>query len=365
MPKVPGVISSAAAGYSTVAKIGLIDPVSKNDYHFNFPPKNIQKTQVSYTNAAKNQKNLKTQKTQKKSSDRRIGCSWRQFSDNINEAFDYVTDATDDSCVTIEHDNIRKITYFQFDELSKANCFFKIPVHYCGRQVDLYQTVNIDKDIRVIKINNFQKVGVKTMVNALKETLNPIGEISDISAWAVKNKNRFMPYDMKVEIPNLIEVGGEFIPITYRGCQPICSFCKKSGHWKQLKKPAKNNDWSKGIPENPNVNFSLENKQNTNSLDKAEKKVFESLTSNENNIMLNIHIEKHLITQDEAQIAIELESPGNNNGIFTDSDLSSNLSYPSSPVAIGMIEPEPNKDNSVGRINIGLIEQLCEQQKKY
>ncbi|PVU87746.1 hypothetical protein BB561_006193, partial [Smittium simulii] len=213
MPKVPGVIPSAAARmphnsakltrleYSTAAKT------------------------VSYTNAAKNQKNQKKvtydatvckEVSIKKfldnyephqlkrmcmgGSDRRIGCGWRQFPDNINEALDYVTDATGDSC-----------------------------------------TVNIDKDITVIKINNFQKVGVKTMVNALKETLNLIGEISDISAWAVKNKTRFMPYDMKVlfkkndekvEIHNLFEVRGEFIPITYRGCQPICSFCKKFRNWK-------------------------------------------------------------------------------------------------------------------------------------
>ncbi|PVU92093.1 hypothetical protein BB561_004042 [Smittium simulii] len=423
MQKVPGVIPSSAAGvpyhsakrtrleYSTVAKTGLIDPVSKPDYHFNFPPKNIQKTQVSYTNAAKNQKKVTYDATVYKEvsikhcldnsephqlkimcmggSDRRIGCSWRQFPDNINEALDYVTDA----------------------QLNEANCFFKISVHYCGRQVDLYQTVNIDKDITVIKINNFQKVGVKTMANALKETLNLIGEISDISAWAVKNKGRFMPYDIKVlfkkndekvEIHNLFEVRGEFIPITYRGCQPICSFCKKSGHWnsecsiifgskKQILKQEpktqgkpnefaknlakykqnrfqsngaqKNNGWSEVIPEKPNTNFSEENKQNANSLDKAQKKVFESLTSYNNNKMLNIRIKKHEITQDETQIAIQLESPDNNNGLFTDSDLSSNLSYTSSPVAIDMIEPETNKDNSVGRINIGLMEQLCEQQK--
>ncbi|PVU93719.1 hypothetical protein BB561_001615 [Smittium simulii] len=406
MPKVPGVISSAAAGmpyhsakrtrleYSTVAKTGLIDPVPKNDYYFNFSQKNSQKTQVSYTNAAKNQKKVTYDATVYKEvsikhfldnseshqlkrmcmggSDRRIGCSWRQFPDNLNEALDYVTDATGDSCVTIEHDNIRKITYFQFDELNEDNCFFKIPIHYSWRQVDLFRAVNIDKDITVLFKKNYEKI----------------------------------------EIPNLIEVGGEFIPITYRGCQPICSFCKKSRYWKsdcsiisgskkQILKPepkaqgkpnqfAKNlvknkpnqfqsngavkqmqdkinnflgnsknqqinNGWSEVIPEKPNTNFSEKNKKNANSLDKAQKKVFESLTPNANNKILNMHIKKHKITQDETQIAIKLEFPDNNNGLFTDNDLSSNISYPSSPVAIDMIEPEPNKDNYVGRINIGLI----------
>ncbi|PVU86284.1 hypothetical protein BB561_006760, partial [Smittium simulii] len=64
MPRVPGVIPSAVAGvpyhsakrtrleYSTVAKTGLIDPASKNYYHFNFPTQNNQKIK-------KPQKNLK------------------------------------------------------------------------------------------------------------------------------------------------------------------------------------------------------------------------------------------------------------------------------------------------------------------
>ncbi|PVU98023.1 hypothetical protein BB561_000151 [Smittium simulii] len=55
MPRVPGVIPSAAARvsltpakrtrleYSTVANTGLIDPATKNDYNFNFPSKNSQK----------------------------------------------------------------------------------------------------------------------------------------------------------------------------------------------------------------------------------------------------------------------------------------------------------------------------------
>ncbi|PVU94930.1 hypothetical protein BB561_002176 [Smittium simulii] len=305
--KLPGVIPSSAAEvpltpakrtrleYITTAKTGLIDPVPKNDYYFNFPSKNSQKTQVSYTKAAKNQKKVTYDATVYKEvsikhfldnsephqlkrmcmggSDRRIGCSWRQFPDNINEALDYVTDAT----------------------------------------VDLYQTVNINKDITVIKINNFQKVGVKTMVNSFKETLNPIGEISFIQ------KN-----DEKVEIPNLIEVGE---------CS-IISGSKKQILKQEPKAQGKPNEVAKNLVKNKPNQLQMENKQNANSLDKSQKKVFESLTPNENNKMLNMY-----------------------------SDLSSNLSYPSSPVAIDMTEPEPNKDNYAGRINIVLIEQLCEQQK--
>ncbi|PVU94707.1 hypothetical protein BB561_002340 [Smittium simulii] len=191
-----------------------------------------------------------------------------------------------------------------------------------------------------------------------------------------------MPYDIKVlfkkndekvEIPNLIEVGGDFIPITYRGCQPICSFCKKSRHWKsecsiisgskkQILKPepkaqGKPNEFAKNLVKNK------PNKFQSNGAVKQMQDRINNFLGNSKNQQKNNGWAKYEIAQDETQIAIKLESTGNNNGLFTSSDLSSNLSYPSSPVAIDMIEPEPNKDNSVGRINIRLIEQMCEQQK--
>ncbi|PVU93754.1 hypothetical protein BB561_003054 [Smittium simulii] len=68
MSNVPGVIPSAAAGvhliptkrnrleYSTVAKTGYIDPATKNDYKFNFLPKNSQKNEKNTKNQKKNDK---------------------------------------------------------------------------------------------------------------------------------------------------------------------------------------------------------------------------------------------------------------------------------------------------------------------
>ncbi|PVU93827.1 hypothetical protein BB561_003014, partial [Smittium simulii] len=68
MPRLPGAIPSAAAGvpyhpakstrleYSTIAKTVLIDPASKNDYHFNFPTQNNQKNQKTTKKFEKNNK---------------------------------------------------------------------------------------------------------------------------------------------------------------------------------------------------------------------------------------------------------------------------------------------------------------------
>ncbi|PVU88598.1 hypothetical protein BB561_005763, partial [Smittium simulii] len=128
---VPGVIPSADTGYSTVAKAGYINPATKNDYKFNFSAKNNQNNQKNEKNTKNQKKNEKFEKFQQNNknnvkkiinpafnpqeftevsimhlldnsipkalkkacyggSNTKIGCSWTQFSGNINAAIDYV-----------------------------------------------------------------------------------------------------------------------------------------------------------------------------------------------------------------------------------------------------------------------------------
>ncbi|PVU89292.1 hypothetical protein BB561_005441 [Smittium simulii] len=149
MSNVPGVIPSAAAEvpltpakrtrleYSTVAKTGLIDPATKNDYNFNFPSKNSQKNQKNEKNTKNQKKNEKFEKFQQNDknnvkkiidpsynpqkftevsvmhllndskpkalkkasyggSNKKIGCSWTQFTGNIDAAIDHVALSIDD-----------------------------------------------------------------------------------------------------------------------------------------------------------------------------------------------------------------------------------------------------------------------------
>ncbi|PVU87239.1 hypothetical protein BB561_006418 [Smittium simulii] len=116
MSNVPGVIPSAAAEvpltpakrtrleYSTVAKTGLIDPASKNDYHFNFP------VSIMHLLTILSQKRLKKHVTV--ALKQKLGVAATQFSGNINAAIDYVAFKIDNEYISYQYDSRAKATYF-------------------------------------------------------------------------------------------------------------------------------------------------------------------------------------------------------------------------------------------------------------
>ncbi|PVU89593.1 hypothetical protein BB561_005258 [Smittium simulii] len=166
MPRVPGVIPSAAAGvpyhsakrtrleYSTVAKTGLIDPASKNDYNLYFPAQNNQKNQKTTKKFGKNNKKNNMNTTPKLDpknytevstkhlldgsepqslkkicfggSDKKIGCGWSQFSGDIGA-------------------DIRYVSSFMVKQAIK---FMKTPIFIDERKVELYQTNNVDELVK-------------------------------------------------------------------------------------------------------------------------------------------------------------------------------------------------------------------------
>ncbi|PVU87094.1 hypothetical protein BB561_006464 [Smittium simulii] len=276
MPKVNGVIPSAAAEpphwmsativgkttdgsvtpakrtrleYSTVAKTGLIEPAAKNDYYFNFPAKNNQNNQKNQKKIEKFQQNNKnnvkkiinpafnsqeftevsimhlldnsTPKALKKAcygdSNTKIGCSWNQFSGNINAAIDYVAFKIDDEYVSYQHDSPAKATYFMFYNEESAEKCMNTTIYYNGIAVELYQTVTLEEEAQIITIPNTN------------------------SCIKSKSNGKFHTYGMKFlfkktidsfEIPAFLELDKFVLALTYRGCKPVCSFCKQQGCWK-------------------------------------------------------------------------------------------------------------------------------------
>ncbi|PVU96212.1 hypothetical protein BB561_001332 [Smittium simulii] len=139
----------------------------------------------------------------------------------VEEAIDYVSNDIRDSFVTVGHSDLKKVTCFMFNKLEEAKNFVKTPTIYNGRPVDFYQTVNYDKDVTIVKIQNFSGVAMSDIIASLSKKLSSIGTITDISCYK--------PYDMKVlfkksdpqaEIPNLLEFENIVVPITYKGCKP-------------------------------------------------------------------------------------------------------------------------------------------------
>ncbi|PVU89775.1 hypothetical protein BB561_005164 [Smittium simulii] len=139
------------------------------------------------------------------SSDKRIGCIYHQFSYNLEEALNFVTYAIGDGYVTVEPNNLKKVTYLMFNKIEKAEIFVKTPTIYNGRPAGAYEIVKYDNNVTIVKIQNFLGVAMSDIISSLNRNLSPIGTITDINA------------DPQAEITNLLEFENIVVLITYNG----------------------------------------------------------------------------------------------------------------------------------------------------
>ncbi|PVU92373.1 hypothetical protein BB561_003864 [Smittium simulii] len=85
------------------------------------------------------------------------------------------------------------------------------PTIYSGRPVGIYQTNNYDKDVTIIKIENFSGVAMSEIIASLNKNLSSVSTITDISTREDTKTGCFNLYDKKAlfkksdsqaEIPN-------------------------------------------------------------------------------------------------------------------------------------------------------------------
>ncbi|OMJ08238.1 hypothetical protein AYI70_g11671 [Smittium culicis] len=109
------------------------------------------------------------------------------------------------------------------------------------KEIEIYQTEKIEEEITVVNIQNLGDVDILTLLDLIKDSLEPISEIIDISALCRKGLTEFLPYGVKILlrkkstesiIPSLLDYEYGKINIFYRGCKEACSYCKQEGHWK-------------------------------------------------------------------------------------------------------------------------------------
>ncbi|PVU87724.1 hypothetical protein BB561_006201 [Smittium simulii] len=144
MPKVPGVIPSAAAGVPYHS-----EKRSRNDKNnvkkITSPSYNPQKfTEVSVMHLLNDSKPKALKKASYGGSNKKIGCSWTQFTGNIDAAIDHVALSIDDKYVSYQHEKTARITYFMFYNEESAEKCMNTPIYYNGKAVELYQTNNYD-----------------------------------------------------------------------------------------------------------------------------------------------------------------------------------------------------------------------------
>ncbi|OMJ14751.1 hypothetical protein AYI69_g8460 [Smittium culicis] len=109
------------------------------------------------------------------------------------------------------------------------------------KEIEMYQNEKLEEDISVVNTPNLGYVGILTLLDLIKNTLEPISEIIDISALCRKGLTEFLPYGVKILlkkktaetiIPSFLDYEYGRINIFYRGCKEACSYCKQEKHWK-------------------------------------------------------------------------------------------------------------------------------------
>ncbi|OMJ16463.1 hypothetical protein AYI70_g6578 [Smittium culicis] len=124
----------------------------------------------------------------------------------------------------------------------------------------MYQTEKLEEDITVVNIPNLGDVDILTLLNLIKDTLEPISKIIDISALCRKGLTEFLPYGVIILlrkksadkiIPSFLDYEYGKINIFYRRCKEACSYCKQEEHWKSNCEFLKNKS-RKNPKKNPN-----------------------------------------------------------------------------------------------------------------
>ncbi|PVU95042.1 hypothetical protein BB561_002094 [Smittium simulii] len=104
----------------------------------------------------------------------------------INTIIDHVALSIGDEYVSYQHEKTAKITYFMF---------------FNEEPVELYQTVTLEEETQIITIPSTDSINIRYVVEAVNNAFIENGIIYDFT-------------------------------LTYRGCKPVCIFCKQQGHWK-------------------------------------------------------------------------------------------------------------------------------------
>ncbi|OMJ24428.1 hypothetical protein AYI70_g1588 [Smittium culicis] len=170
--------------------------------------------------------------------------SWGQFKDKDHgaiKAMGIVSKHLEGTHYTIQGYFRNRVTYYIFHKESEAEKLIKNLIYRQGIKIEFYQTLEFEKDIKIINIPNFKSVDINTMIYIIKIQLENSGEIKDISALSRKRTEEFLPYGKKIlfakksidtDLPSLFAHEGGDINLFYRGCKEACSFCKEDGYWK-------------------------------------------------------------------------------------------------------------------------------------
>ncbi|OMJ13597.1 hypothetical protein AYI70_g8401 [Smittium culicis] len=133
-----------------------------------------------------------------------------------------------DGCIYIRKDDHRaRITYLIFSKKDDSENDMQNAFSHNLKEIEMYQTEKLQEDITVVDIPNLGDVDILTLLDLIKETIEPISEIIDISALCRKGLTEFLPYGVKILlrkksadtiILNFLDYENRRINIFNRGC---------------------------------------------------------------------------------------------------------------------------------------------------
>ncbi|OLY78949.1 hypothetical protein AYI68_g6991, partial [Smittium mucronatum] len=177
-------------------------------------------------------------------SDKKVGMSWAQFKDEGRGAFEAAKSVSrhlPNLYFSMQEDFKVRTTYFILHSLEDAQELMGKYIMYDGKKIEFYQTVRYEEKVTVVNIPSFRDMDILSLIKLIGSQLGPLGSIKDISAWAIRGTNAFLPYgiriffvknDVDTELPLFLTHEDGKINLFYQGCKPACSFCKQGGHWK-------------------------------------------------------------------------------------------------------------------------------------
>ncbi|OMJ10892.1 hypothetical protein AYI70_g10049 [Smittium culicis] len=119
--------------------------------------------------------------------------------DHMNALYKLAQDL--DCCIYIRKDGHRsRLTYFIFIKNEDAQNTMQRTFSDYLKEIEMYQTEKLEEDITVVNIPNLRDVDILTLLDLIKETLEPISEIIDISTLCRKGLTEFLLYGFKVLI---------------------------------------------------------------------------------------------------------------------------------------------------------------------
>ncbi|OMJ13225.1 hypothetical protein AYI70_g8642 [Smittium culicis] len=178
----------------------------------------------------------------------KLGISLRDIYQDTDEFVEEILIQFGEIQTCFEIDNRRKLLFLKFANKIDFEKAKKIELIYKEKKVEVFETTEYSEDFKTITIPSYNGLSVWEVAQKAHEELSKLGEVIDITALKYKQINSFPSKSIKInfktnkdcDIPSSLMVMEIKVLLLWKGGEPICTYCKKSDHWKYQCEDLKN-----------------------------------------------------------------------------------------------------------------------------